>query len=137
MQILTEDIRNGLHVGKMVWICHYHRPDLDKKPLRCIPPTYVKIRRNDETDKKIYYSKNHFVKLRKDGTPSATIYSPVDNTGYRSRSGSELFVFESEDECIVEWNKQIDECASRIDSVIKTIEESWKRQKVELISKKK
>lgn len=62
MKLNTSDIRNGKHVGEKVWICHYLRPNLDKKPLRNIKPTYVIIRDNDELpkNKKIYYSITFF-----------------------------------------------------------------------------
>ncbi len=107
----TKEIREGKHNGKTVWICHYHRPYLGDKPLRCVPPTKVLVRSNSELpkNKNIYYSQSHFVVLNKKGLPLKKILSPVDNTGYRSRSGTPLFTFDNERDCEISWNEQIDE----------------------------
>ena len=65
-------------------------------------------------DKRVYYSETHFVPYSKKGKLLNKVISPVDNTGFRSREGNDLFVFTTEKECIEEWNKQIDECCERI-----------------------
>lgn len=121
MQIEAQSIMNGNCVGNTVWICHYLRPDLGKKPLRNLPPTKVIVCSNDElpSNKTIYYSKNHFRPFLKSGEPSSSKFiSPVDNTGFRQRSGNTLFVFNNENECDVEWNKQIDEVCDRLTVLI-------------------
>ena len=51
MKIETKEVRDGKHTGKEVWVCHYLRPDLDKKALRNVPPTKALIKSNDELPK--------------------------------------------------------------------------------------
>jgi hypothetical protein len=81
MSLDINKMRNGGMDGKIVWICHYNRPDMNKKPLRNIPPTQVIIRSNDELPKgkKIYYSQSHFSVLNKSGN-ATTMYN-VELTG--------------------------------------------------------
>lgn len=131
MQIKTEDIRNGGHVGEVVWICHYNRPDLNKKALRNIPPTKVIVVSNKDlpSGKSIYYSENHFSPIGKNGSPTAKIISPVDNTGFRSHIGNELFVFTDENECFLTWNSQIQECCDRIEVEIQNATKVWELEK--------
>jgi hypothetical protein len=92
------------------------RPDLNKKPLRNISPTYVIVRPVSELPKgkRIYYSETFFSPINKNGTISTQIISAVDNTGFRSYCGNELFIFDNEQECIEEWNRQLSECQERI-----------------------
>ena len=105
MQISTTEVRDGKHNDRTVWICHYNQPDLSKKPLRNISPTKCLIVSNDELpkNKTVYYSHSHFRPLNAKGKPLSRIISPVDNTGFRTRCGNELFVFDNEHECIEEW----------------------------------
>lgn len=112
---LTEEVRNGTHDGKIVWVCHYNRPDLNKKPMRNIPPTKCMVVSNDElpAKKTVYYSKSHYRPLGKSGEPTSKIISPVDNTGYRGYCGNMLFTFESEKDCIEEWNEQVNNVYER------------------------
>lgn len=135
MQIKTADIRNGAMVGEIVWICHYHRPDLQKKALRNVPPTQVLIRDNTELpkNKRVYYSQTHFSPINKQEEPLAKVISPVDNTGYRSRHGTELFVFTTEEECIAEWNRQIKAHCERIDVMIANAAQIWVDEKEALL----
>lgn len=139
MRIETQKIREGSNVGETVWICHYFRPDLQKKPLRNVPPTKVIIRDNDELPKgkTVYYSKTHFAPLNKNNQPLSKVISPVDNTGFRSRHGNELFVFTTEQECNSEWNKQIDEHCARLDVMIASAAQDWINQKNDLLSAKR
>jgi hypothetical protein len=123
MQIDIKEICNSKRVGDIVWICHYHRPDIDKKPLRCVPPTRVQIMSNESLpkNKKVYYSETHFAPLKSDGTPYKKVIAPFDNTGYRSYTGSPVYVFDSESECINVWNIQILECVDKFDHKISKI----------------
>ena len=134
MQIETSSIRNGARIGEIVWVCHYHRPDLDKKALRNVPPTKVMVMDNEilPKNKTVYYSKTHFAPLNKKGEPTKKVISPVDNTGYRSRSGTELFVFDCHIECGVEWNKQVAEHCERINIKIATASKIWIDEKERL-----
>lgn len=104
MQIATKDVREGKHDGEVVWVCHYLRPDLNKKPLRSIPPTKCLIR---PCTKRRYYTESELAVFNKKGEPSATAHSPVDNTGYRSFCGNEVSIFDNEDECKQEWQRQV------------------------------
>jgi len=134
MQIETKVIRGGGHIGDTVWICHYNRPDLQKKALRNIPPTKAVVTDNCvlPANKTVYYSETHFVPLNKAGKPLKKVISPVDNTGFRSRLGNELFVFTTEDECKAKWNSQLRECCGRIDDEIANAAQGWIDQKVDL-----
>jgi len=134
MRIDTKKIMGGQLVGDIVWICHYHRPDMQKKALRNVPPTKVIVRDNSELpkNKRVYYSKNHFSPLNKSGDPTAKVISPVDNTGYRSRSGSMLYVFDNEAECIAEWNKQLFNHIEVIDELIAGAAKHWQDEKDKL-----
>ena len=116
MKIDTKSVREGSKVGDRVWICHYLKPNLDKKPLRTVPPTYVVIRSINDLPqgKRIYYSETFFSPINKNGSISTQVISPVDNTGFRSFCGNELFIFDNEQECIEEWNKQLKDCQERI-----------------------
>ena len=100
MKIDTREVMNGYHNGKVVWITHYNKPDSNKKPLRNIKPTKCLIRCNEEfpPDKVVYYSRSYFAPLNKKDLPLKKVISPVDNTGYRSRSGNPLNVFTDEEE---------------------------------------
>lgn len=127
MRIQEDKITNGSMNGKIVYICHYNRPDLNKKPLRSVPPTKVIIESNDELPKgkKIYYSKSHFVELNKKGSRTKKIHGVYDSTGFRSYQGNPLFIFDNERECKIEWNKQICECVDRIDVMINEASRMW------------
>lgn len=133
--IPTSEVRDGKHNGKTVWICHYNRPDLEKKALRNIPPTKVLICSNDELpkNKTVYYSVSHFRPIGKTGKPGSKVISPVDNTGYRMRSGNELFVFESEEECKASWNYQLQTHIERLDDLIENAANRWRKEKATLV----
>lgn len=107
MQIENENIRNGSMDGEYVYICDYRRTDFSKKASRNVEPTKVLVRSNTETNKRVYYSNSHFVKLRKDGTPSSKVIGLFDNTGFRSYTGVALKVFDNEAECNAQWNDDI------------------------------
>jgi hypothetical protein len=132
MKIETKEVREGLHNGKVVWICHYLQPDLNKKPLRNLPPTQCIIADNSETTKRIYYSKSHFQKIGKNGNPTKTVYSPVDNTGYRSLCGNELYVFDDESECRAEWIGQVADVMARVQENIDNAANHWISEKKKL-----
>lgn len=134
--IETKSMRNGEIDGKIVWICHYNRPDLSKKPLRNIPPTRVLVCSNSELpkNKRVYYSESHFRPINKDGKPTSRIISPVDNTGYRMYCGNELFVFENESDCIKCWNDQLKSHIELIQHKIDNAKSYWEGQKEELES---
>lgn len=138
MNIKTEEIRSGMHTGKKVWICHYLQPDLDKKPLRNVPPTHVLIRSNDELpkNKRVYYSLDHFAPLSNAGKTLLKVISPVDNTGYRSACGNELYVFTDKNECVFAWNQQIEEACARILDRELYSSNMWKTKREDLIKNK-
>jgi len=140
MQIKTELIREdgcGDFIGKEVWICHYNQPDMNNKPIRSVPPTKVIIRSTDDLpkNKKVYYSHNYFSPIGKNGKPLSKVISPVDNTGYRMRCGNELFVFDNEFDCTVEWNKQLRFHAEKLDPIIEIAKQALVNQKKNIIDK--
>lgn len=122
---LTLKVMNGSEDGKAFWVCHYSRPDLNKKPLRNVPPTLCEARSNDEVKKTIYYSKSHFAPVGKNGKITQKAISGVDNTGYRMHSGNMLYAFESEQDCIDAWNSQLCEVGIRIQERIKSAKAEW------------
>ena len=134
MRIETKEVRDGLHNGKYFWICHYNQPDLNKKPLRNIPPTKALVCSNEDLpkNKRVYYSESHFKEIGKNGKPKSRVISPVDNTGYRSYCGNELYVFESESECRAQFSEQVKEVISRVDFEIKTAQTMWINRKIDL-----
>jgi hypothetical protein len=136
MRIYTKTIRDGCHIGEIVWICHYNRPDLHKKALRNVPPTKVMVMDNAilPKNKTVYYSDTHFAPIGKSGEPTKKVISPVDNTGFRSRCGNELFVFTTEEECIKEWNDQLEEHCGRLDVIIANAAKYWKDDKATLLA---
>lgn len=125
-------------VGSIVWICHYNRPDLNKKPLRNLPPTKVIVMANYNLPegKRVYYSQNHFRAIGKNGEATKKVISPVDNTGFRSNCGNELHVFDNEADCIKSWNEQIDECCSRLKERELSAVESLKKEREALLNQK-
>lgn len=132
--MLTTDIRNGAKIGEVVWICHYNRPDLNKKALRNVPPTKVMVMSNDTLpkNKTVYYSITHFAPLNNKDEPTKKVISPVDNTGYRQRAGNELFTFDNEIDCRAEWSRQISEHCKRIDVKIENAAKYWIDEKAKL-----
>jgi hypothetical protein len=139
MQIVTKEVRDGMYDGKVVWICHYNQPDLDKKALRNIPPTKAIILKASSlsTNKKIYYSNSYFAPLTKKEEITKKVISPVDNTGYRTFPGNELFVFDDENECVSAWNEQIDVHLKRFTNVILSVEKIWKDKRSKVANMKK
>lgn len=135
MRINTTEVREGLHNNKTVWICHYNHPDLHKKPLRNIKPTKAIIMSLSDIAnvKNMYYTKSCFVPLNKSNSPLKKYISPVDNTGFRSHYGNELFVFDTEAECRTEWDKQIDEYITRKDDWMKSLQAEWDIEKKNLL----
>jgi len=135
MKIETKTVRDGKHIGKKVWICHYNRPDMQKKPLRNLPPTEVLIRSIDDLpkNKKVYYSEVFFSPLNKKGEPLTKVISPVDNTGYRGYCGNEVYIFNNEMECVAHWNVQLNNYFVKLDELIFTAADSWRKQKEDLM----
>jgi hypothetical protein len=138
MIIKTKEVREGMHTGKEVWICHYLRPNSHTKPLRNVPPTKVLIKSNEELPKgkKVYYSEDHFVPIGKNGKPKAKVIPPCDNSGYRFHCGNELWVFTTENECILEWNTQVQEVCDVMKQNELNAAESWRKQREALESTK-
>lgn len=123
MQLVTSEIRDGKHRSETVWVTHYSQPDLNKKALRNVPPTQCLICSIEDTDKRVYYSENYFAPLNKKGEITKKVISPVDNTGYRTHPGNELFVFTTEEEANKKWNEQLAEIVIQLH----TLAESAKR----------
>lgn len=126
MKYKTTDVRvtnSHLYIGKIVWICHYLRPDFNKKPLRNLPPTRCIIRPISELpkNKRIYYSDIFFSPISESGKISSKIISPVDNTGFRSYPGNEINIFDSEEECIQCWNNELQIVINNINDEMKIV----------------
>lgn len=136
---IREIAENDNWIGKTVWICDFRRPDLDKKAIRHVRPTKVIVRSNKELPPKtnIYYSNNHFCKLNTKGAISASGIIPVfDNTGYRSRTGTPVSVFDNEKECNEEYCKMSNSIIEAIDVRISRILINLNAEKDEIIVEK-
>ena len=72
--------------------------------------------------------------LDKSGAPLSKIISPVDNTGYRSRSGTPLNVFDSESDCKESWNDQMVKYVEEINILISSAANDWIKEKKKLIT---
>jgi hypothetical protein len=127
MEIDTKEVMDGKRNGDVVWICHYLRPDLNKKPLRSVPPTKVRICSIDELPKsrKVYYSKSFFAPVGRMGNTLSKVISPVDNTGYRGYCGNMLHVFSTVGECRAKWRAETNECCERIEALLETVVDNW------------
>ncbi|MGL4751436.1 MAG: hypothetical protein ACRCXB_03290 [Aeromonadaceae bacterium] len=115
---LTKKVRGGELDGARLWVCHFNKPDIEKKALRNVPPTFVEVVCNNNLPKgkKIYYSASHYVAINKNGSLSSKVISPVDNTGYRSHFGNMLLTFVDEAECRAAWKNMIYEYIDRLEA---------------------
>ncbi len=106
MRELITAIRHGECDGQDFYICDFRKPDINKKPIRCVAPTFVQVRPNSEIKKRIYYSESHFRPYGKTDLLSKVI--PLfDTTGFRSNPGTAVQVFETPDECFDKWHDQL------------------------------
>ena len=125
-EVTTKAVQDGLLDGRIVWICDYSRPDLNKKALRNVKPTECIVVCNEalHENKRIYYSKSHYRVLNKKGEPAGRPISPVDNTGFRSHQGNPLETFENREECISSWNKMLVELNTRLREKLENAEKN-------------
>ncbi len=114
--------------GTRVWVCQYNQPDLDKKPLRNVPPTEMVIVSNDELppNKTIYYSGSHLRPLNKKGEPTSRIVPVFDNTGFRGRTGTPLHILTNREACIAQWNADLEAVGTRIEARVQNAMQTWK-----------
>ena len=124
----TKAVQDGLLNGKIVWICHYNQPDLNKKPLRNVRPTKCLVVSNSElpVGKVIPYSRSHYLALNKKGLTIGKPISTVDNTGYRSHQGNPLETFSCQDDCIARWNCMLVDVNNRLRKKLEHAEENIK-----------
>ena len=134
MEINIKEITNGNLDGQIVWVCHYNRPDMNKKALRNVPPTKAIVMCNDKlpSGKRIYYSESYFCALNKDDNPTSKIIAPFDNTGYRSYPGNPLNVFDNESDCNNKWQDELSTHIKVIDDLISLAANHWKNEKTKL-----
>ena len=127
-----------LKVGQEVFICDYRYNDYDKKPIRKIPPTKVKVFSNYDLpkNKRVYYSNIHFRPINEKGKILSRIIAPFDNTGYRSITGTCVNIASTIEECNIFYDGQIDNiktdmaiakknAVKRYDSILREINEEW------------
>ncbi len=95
-------------VGKQVWICDYRNSEkgADLKPIRNIKPTLVQVCINDEKNR-VYYSPVHFREVKANGKLNSRVIAPYDNTGYRCLTGTSLNIFDTQEECVKCFNRQL------------------------------
>jgi hypothetical protein len=136
MNIDISRIQDGSMNGMRLWICHYNRPDLNKKALRNVPPTFVEVVDNDSHPTKgtVYYSHSHF-RVIKSNKISSTAIKPFDNTGFRARTGEPVHVFLDKDECEEAWNEMLRSAIKRIMHEANEAKAKWSSQAAELTEK--
>jgi hypothetical protein len=132
---LTEKVRNGDMDDKTVYICHFNKPDMDKKPLRSIPPTKCVVSSNSKLpkNKTVYYSESHYSPLSAKGVITKKIIAPQDNTGFRGRIGNSLYTFDNYEDCFMLWNMQLAEYIERIDTRLETFAKTLNEEKAKII----
>lgn len=108
MEIDIKDVTNGSMDGQTVYVCDYRQPDHNKKPIRNVPPTKVKILPNSEAKKTVYYSNSFFKPYGKNGNLTAKEIKPYDNTGFRMYTGEPLYVFDTYKEAVEKWNELLE-----------------------------
>lgn len=111
MKIDVTEICHGKWNNKEIWICDFRQVSAGTKPIRNIKPQKAQVLSNDliESKKTIYYSKSHLRPIGASGKVLSKIISPVDNTGYRSKSGVHINAFTTEDECRECFREQVQE----------------------------
>ena len=139
MKIDTKELtkEDSPYIGKKLWISEFKREDLDKKASRFIRPQKALLRSNSEinSNKRIYYSYNHFVGLNKKGEISKSkIIAIFDNTGYRSYQGTSIQVFDNEQECRESFVAQAEEIGRRVDIMIESAKKYWEDIRSEINS---
>jgi len=106
---LIKAIANGEKNNKFFYVCDIRYKDKPfGKLLRNVKPIKVMVRSNDAlpSNKRIYYSESHFVKLKKNGEPSTQVLPLYDNTGYRMVPGTPLQVFNTLAEATEKYREQ-------------------------------
>jgi hypothetical protein len=136
MKLNTTDLRTNsdAYIGQSVWACHYNQPDLDKKPLRNLPPTKCIVVASDAASKTVYYSNCYLAPLNKSNAPLKKEIMLVDNTGYRSLCGNEIHVFDNEQECIQQWNADVQHVIDIVDKRAAVVEQLWRDKSAALTS---
>ena len=131
---LTKEVCEGKHNGVVFYVCDLNIPDLNKKPLRKVAPTRVMAVSNGDLPKgkNVYYSLSHFRVMNKDGTISKKVISPVDNTGFRSRSGNMLYTYTTLPECEHNWFSLVGEYEVRLLQQIDLIKDQNKTKMVDI-----
>jgi len=127
MKLETKELLDGLHNGKIVWICDYRWLDFDKKEDRKVEPKQVLIRSTDETKKRVNYSHSFFSEIKKGNVVNSSLIKLFDNTGYRWYSGVALNVFTEEKECRDYYKTQA--------NLVAKLFESYKKNKLERLDK--
>lgn len=109
MQFDIKDITSGSMNGETIYICDYRQPDRNKKPIRNLPPTKVKIFPSSEAKKTVYYSNSFFRPFGKTGKLLSQEIKPYDNTGFRMYTGEPVYAFDNLDEAIKKWNELLEQ----------------------------
>lgn len=115
MVIDIEKVTSGSMNGEYVWVCGYRQPDLNKKPIRNVPPQKVLVASADSVKGNVYYSKSVFLKLNKKGEPTKSAIKVFDNTGYRFYTGVSVNVFDNEAECKAKWKDQVSDVIGQLE----------------------
>lgn len=119
-------------IGKEVYICDIR---VGKEPLkkfiRNIPVKKAKIFPEEQAKKNIYYSPIFFKEI-KNGKVLKTEIAPYDNTGYRLYPGVSLQIFDTEEEAIRCFEKQIEEAKALLKEEFARVENLYTEKIQEL-----
>lgn len=142
MRIVTKEVRDGKHDGKVVWVSQYLQPDLHKKPLRHVRPTKVMIiplvrpveavPASDGVEaveavkgERMKYTWSYFSPINDKGKVLKKRIQPTDSTGWRSYCGNEINVFENEDECRESYTKEVKLVAAKVKVQSEVARQGW------------
>jgi hypothetical protein len=137
MKIDHKEIARGQWDGQLIWVCDFRQDDLNKKPIRNISPTQVKVRPNTETRNRVNYSQSFTSPLnKKTGVPLSKEIKIFDNTGWRSYTGVALAAFTTEEECMAHYATQCDVIIGMLEKALACAGESLKQQ-IDIVKKLK
>jgi hypothetical protein len=129
MKIDHKEIATGLWDGQIIWVCDFRQEFVNKKAIRNVKPTQVKVRPNTETRNRINYSQSFTSPLsNKTGEPLSKEIKIFDNTGWRSYAGVAFAAFTTEEECVAHYNTQCDVILLMLEKALACAAESLKQQ---------
>lgn len=110
MKIDHSKVASGSFDGQAVWVCDLNITEINKKPLRKVPPTKCLVIPSSDPlnkGKTVYYSNSLLRAYSDKDKLTSKLIKVFDNTGYRSYAGNPLHIFDSYDECRLKWEELV------------------------------